>query len=313
MKHIAVFIPHPQVLAWRFSPRQAELLETLLPGNTVTLCRTRADFEKVLPDVQVALVWYFKEEWFARAAKLEWLVTPAAGRELLRVKHPPGLAVHNCRFHGRIMAQTVVGMILARCRGIIKAYQLQTEKQWPLAELEPLLTTLRGARVTILGFGAIGGMIARLVKPFGARITGVKRSIIPLPDYLDNGDRIISVDTLDAELPQTDHLVMALPGDTGTDNIMDTRRLGLLPPHAAIYNVGRGNALDEGALVSALRQGRVSAAFLDVFQEEPLSAASPLRTCPNCCLMPHVSALAPEYLDLFVQEVAEEFKKRYGE
>ncbi len=312
MKKIGVFIPHPRVAAWSFSPRQGRLLDKLIPGNSIVVCRTQAEFERILPKIEVALVWYFKEEWFARATRLEWLVTPAAGSEFLRVKPPLGLEVHNCRFHGRIMAQTVVGMILARCRGIMRAHELQADLQWPQAALEPLLTTLYGAHVTILGFGAIGRWIARLLGPLGARITGVKRTLIPLPDFMGANDEIISMDALDGVLPETDHLVMVLPGDTGTDNIMDARRLGLLPPRAALYNVGRGNSVDEGALVSALRSGALSAAFLDVFREEPLTIDSPLRTCPHCYLMPHVSALAPEYLDLFVEEVAEEFKKRYG-
>ncbi len=115
MKKIGVFIPHLRVKAWCFTPRQAERLERLIPGNSIVVCRTTVEFERILPEIEVALVWYFKEEWFARARRLEWLVTPAAGSEFLRVKPPPGLDVHNCRFHGRIMAQTVTGMILARC------------------------------------------------------------------------------------------------------------------------------------------------------------------------------------------------------
>jgi phosphoglycerate dehydrogenase-like enzyme len=311
MKKIGVFIPHPRVAAWRFSLRQARRLESLIPGSSIAVCGTAGEFERILPEIDIALVWYFKEEWFAPAKRLEWLVTPAAGSEFLRAAPPSGLEVHHCRFHGRIMAQTVVGMILARCRGIMRARELQAREQWPQAELEPLLTTLYGARVTILGFGSIGWWIARLLKPLGARITGVKRTLIPPPDFLDDNDAIITMDDLDPALPETDHLVMVLPGDTGTDNIMDARRLGLLPRHAALYNVGRGNSVDEGALVSALQSGALSAAFLDVFREEPLPMDSPLRICPHCYLMPHVSALAPEYLDLFVEEAAAEFKKRY--
>jgi D-2-hydroxyacid dehydrogenase (NADP+) len=312
MKTIGVFIPHSRVLAWRFTSRHKQLLSELLPDTKIIMCQYKEEFEKILPSIQIALVWYFKQEWYAKAERLEWLVTPAAGREFLTTAPPKGLAVHNCHFHGQIMAETVAGMILTHCRGIIKAYDLQKKVDWPQAELEPGLTTLRGKTVTILGFGSIGQWIAKLLKPFGVRIIGVKRTLIsPPPPFLQDGDRIITVDGLENVLPVTDHLVLALPGDTGTDNIIDARRLSLLSPHAAVYNVGRGNAIDERALCAALEKGTLAAAFLDVFQREPLAQDSPLRTCPNCYLMPHVSALAPDYLELFVEEVAREYKKRY--
>ncbi len=311
MKTIGVFIPHPRVSAWCFAQRHKELLVRLLPDTHIIVCKGKEDFEKILPSIQIALIWYFKQEWFAKSKQLEWLVTPAAGRDFLRTEPPEGVAVYNCHFHGQIMAETVAGMILSHCRGVIKAYDLQSQAGWPQAELEPGINTLRGAGVTILGFGAIGQWIAGLLKPFGVRITGVKRSMIPLPLFLDAGDSIVTVNELDKILPQTDHLVLAMPGDTGTDNMIDARRLSLLPQRAVVYNVGRGNAIDEDALCSALKKGSLAAAFLDVFKQEPLAFESPLRKCPNCYLMPHVSALAPNYLDLFVEEVAREYRGRY--
>jgi phosphoglycerate dehydrogenase-like enzyme len=78
--------------------------------------------------------------------------------------------------------------------------------------------------------------------------------------------------------------------------------MALLPPTAGIYNVGRGNSVDESALVELLRQHPLCEAYLDVFREEPLAADSPLRASPNCIILPHVSANAPEYMDLFVEE-----------
>jgi D-2-hydroxyacid dehydrogenase (NADP+) len=312
MKKIGVFITHPRVKAWEFSLKHKERLAELLPETTITVCHTQEDFEKILPSIQIALVWHFKQIWYDRAVWLGWLVTPAAGRDFLKTTPPEGLDVHNCHFQGQIMAETVAGMILTHCRGIIKAHNLQTKTDWPQAELEPGLTTLRGKTITILGFGSIGRWIAKLLKPFGVRIIGIKRTMIPPPPFLDAEDSIVTLAKLDEHLPRTDHLVLALPGDTGTDNIIDARRLGLLPQSAAVYNVGRGNAIDESALCAALEKGKLAAAFLDVFRQEPLAHDSPLRVCPNCCLMPHVSAVAPNYMELFVEEVAREYKKRYA-
>jgi len=175
------------------------------------------------------------------------------------------------------------------------------------------MTTLRGASITVLGFGNIGGWIGRLAKPFGVRVTGVGRRVPDRPDWFDDDDRAVSVDGLDAALPTTAYLVAPLPGPPEPDRILDARRLALLPPHAVVVNVGRGNAIDEAALVDALRDGMIDAACLDVFEQEPLPADSPLRALPNAFLMPHASAVAPSYLDRFVDEFIAKWRGRYGE
>ena len=72
---------------------------------------------------------------------------------------------------------------------------------------------------------------------------------------------------------------------------------------ATLYNLGRGNAVDEAALVEALRLGRPGRAFLDVFEREPLPADSPLWDAPNLALLPHASAISAEYLDLWFEEL----------
>jgi phosphoglycerate dehydrogenase-like enzyme len=167
---------------------------------------------------------------------------------------------------------------------------------------------LKGSRVTILGFGNLGTWIGRLVKPFEVRIYGIKRNITASPDYFTRSDRILTIDELDSVLPETDYLVLSLPKSGKTDNILDKRRLELLPSHASIYNVGRGNSIDEAALIESLESNKISAAYLDVFQQEPLPMDSPLRTCPNCCIMPHASVLSPDFMDFFV----EEFLDRHG-
>jgi phosphoglycerate dehydrogenase-like enzyme len=168
------------------------------------------------------------------------------------------------------------------------------------------LRTLRGARLTVLGFGNVGQHFARLAKACGPRIAGLRRSRLgDRPPWFEAGDRLLPASELDRVLPDTDHLVLCLPAAPGTDGILDGRRLQLLPAHAGIYNVGRGNAVDEEALAAWLAARPLAAACLDVFREEPLPAGSPLRALPNCLIMPHLSAIAPDFLDLFVEELIE--------
>jgi phosphoglycerate dehydrogenase-like enzyme len=169
---------------------------------------------------------------------------------------------------------------------------------------------LRGSHLVILGFGNVGRWVGKLAKPFGVRITGMSRRPRPQPEYFTAGDAVTPANRLDTVLPHADHLMLALPSGPATDHIIDRRRLALLKPQAWLYNIGRGNAVDTAALAKALAAGRLAGACLDVFEEEPLPADHPLRALPNVLLMPHASAIAPNYLDLFLNEFIEHCRRR---
>ncbi len=268
----------------------------------------------MLPRARVALTWVFEQEWLELAPRLEWIATPSAGRDYFQARRP-GLDVTYGSFHGRIIGETVAAMLLAENRGLLAAARAQAAGDpWPRAAIAGGMRLLAGTHAAIVGFGHIGGWIGGFLKPFGVRLTGLRRHprSAPRPDYFAAGDRVVGMERLDALLPEVDHLILALPGDTGADNLFDIRRLALLKRGAALYNIGRGNAVNEAAVARALRGGRLRAAWLDVFRQEPLPADAPLRRAPNLLVLPHASAIAPEYLDLFLDEFIPLFHQRYG-
>jgi len=273
-----------------------------LPELQLTVCRDEREFLAVLPQAELAIVWHFHQEWFAAAPRLRWLVTPAAGKDFFKITPPPGLGQFYGAFQGRLMGESALAMILGACRGVVLTALHQATDPWPRDLLSPRMRLLRGAHLVILGFGHIGEHVARLAQPFGCRITGVRRSVVAPPAWFGPRDRVATMAELDAILPEADHLMIILPSGAATDNLMDARRLALLPASAWLYNLGRGNCLDETALAAALTAGRLRGACLDVFQREPLPADSPLRQAPNVLLMPHASAFAPEYIDCFIDE-----------
>jgi phosphoglycerate dehydrogenase-like enzyme len=258
-----------------------------------------------LADAEIALVWRFKSEWFERAPRLRVLATPAAGKEDLPPAPPPGVRVHFGSYHGKIMAETVVGMMLASCRGLLLCHSLQKEHAWPRVEVAKALVPIRDSHALIVGFGAIGTHIVRLLKPFGVRVTGFRRTPMEKPAILGEADRLLTMDQLDDELPGADHLILVLPKSPETNLLLDKRRLSLLPKHAFVHNVGRGNSVDEDALTDALERGDIAGACLDVFQQEPLPENARIRQAPRLLILPHVSAVADVYLDYFVEELAE--------
>lgn len=311
---VAVWLTDPVVDCWTLGAAHLRRLERELPRARIIPCADAAAFRQALPKARAAIVWVFRPDWLPLAPHLEWIATPAAGRDYFQVARP-GLDLTYGRFHGRIMGQTVAAMVLAENRGILASCRaMQAGEAWPRGILSPVMRTLEETHAVILGFGSIGAWIARYLKPFGVRITGVRRHprAEARPAWFDVGDRVAGIGRLDALLPTADHLILALPATPETDGLLDAARLARLPPTAAVYNVGRGNAIDETALACALRARRLRAAYLDVFRREPLAPHSPLRRAPNVLLMPHASAIDPRYLDRFLDEYIPQFHARYG-
>jgi phosphoglycerate dehydrogenase-like enzyme len=162
---------------------------------------------------------------------------------------------------------------------------------WGRAELSPHCYTLAGTEAVILGYGKIGRTLGAKLQALGVKVTGFGRSNISL---------------LPEAVRTADWLVVLLPSDTGTDGIVNAKLLGRMKRGAVLINAGRGNAVDEIALASALEKGRLGAAFIDVFAEEPLRQNSPLaKNIPGLYRFPHSSAFSPDYLKRFFRELAE--------
>lgn len=289
--------------AFRLNARSLALFTSLASGE-VKAVRSERAFLRELPAATHAVVWSFKKEWFARAPKLRVLATPGAGRELLPTdaELPPGVVRVNGAFHGAIMSETVLAFIFAHARGLYAAYGWQraaaagapaekgVDPLWPRGAMDPFCTRVAGTTAVILGYGKIGRTIGAKLAALGVRVVGIGRK---------------NIAELKPSLRTADWLILALPGDTGTDNLVDASVLRALKRSAVLINVGRGNAVDEQALAAALKKRRLAAAYLDVFKHEPLAPGDPLAgDLPGLVRLPHASALSPDYLPLFFQELA---------
>ena len=307
---IAIFLEQA-IPSFCVKKRQVERLCEMFPDVEFVRCRSVEAFVEALPRVTVALTNTFRPEWFALAPKLRYILCPAAGRDVLNpvpLEPPPEVYIHYGSFHGKLMAETVVGLMLAFNRGILCAYEEQIYGNlWPSKQLcrPSVVRMLRGSHAAIVGFGSIGQWISKLLVPLGVRVTGIRRTPPAVrPEWFCPGDRVMSASLLDAVLPSVDHLILALPSDASTDKLIDASHLARLPRHAVVYNVGRGNCIDEDALAAALTSKRIRGACLDVFDKEPLTYSSPLSDdLPGLVRMPHASAFGDVYLDLYVDEI----------
>lgn len=287
------------VRAFRVTEEQVQRLAARLPGHAITRVEHERELLARLPDADAVVVWNFLAEWYARAPNLRDVYTPAAGRELIAPDPRGRVRLHFGAFHGAIMAESLLAMMLFMKRRLDVAVRAQQQRIW---DRQPYETTqpLRGDTALIIGFGAIGRACARLLRPLGVTVHGLRRTPAAVePD----ADRMFGPDELLEAVALADHVVCILPGDTGTTGLLSRPAFERMKPTAFVYNLGRGNAIDADALCAALRQGRIQGAFLDVFPEEPLPDTSPLWDVPNLHVTPHASAVRADYLDLYFEEL----------
>ncbi len=301
---LLVYLTHPHVEVWNFKPEHKTLLQSRLPGTTVQVCANSKEFKDKLAEADAVLVWVFKEEWLKDAPKLKLIATPAAGNDWIPWQPPANLKLSFGGFHGPMMAETVIGAMLHFLKAFPLSTKMQKKNKWARIKISKRQQSLYKARVTILGFGKIGNTLGKLLKPFGCRITGIKRTAMAVPDYFDEEDEILTHDKWESVLPETDHLICALPGGPETFEVLQPIHFKNMQKTAFFYNVGRGNIYKEPDLIEALQGGEIAGAYLDVFGKEPLSEFSRLWGLGNVLIQPHISAASPQYLELFVEELA---------
>jgi D-2-hydroxyacid dehydrogenase (NADP+) len=187
------------------------------------------------------------------------------------------------------IAQTAIAALLMLARNFPHWIDAQRRHAWEPARAPNLPRDLSGQTAVVIGLGHIGKEIARLARALGVKVIGVRRS--PRKDD-DPVDELYPPDQLATLLPRADWLVLACPLSEETRRLIDARMLGLLPSGARLINIARGEVVDEAALTNALRSGRLAGAYLDVFEQEPLPADSPLWDMPNVIATPHNSAAA---------------------
>ena len=202
--------------------------------------------------------------------------------------------------HDGPVAEHALAMILATLRQLPLAVRNAERHIWDVKHAGAMktraddgrVTTLAGANVTIWGYGSIGSTLAPYLSILGAKVTGAARTA-----GVRGGVTVVDDDGLAEVLAETDVLVMILPTHPSTAKVMDAKRFAQLREGAILVNVGRGNTVDEEALVAALESGRLAAAALDVTQVEPLPADSPLWEVENLLITPHVAGGRPQNAD----------------
>jgi glyoxylate/hydroxypyruvate reductase A len=264
----------------------------LMDGHhTVTVGHTMEDFAAATATAEaiVTSTTVTKKLFPVEAPHLKILFCTSAGLDPVPFGDlPPGVSVLNNRgVHGPKSGEFGIMALLMLSNKIPGMVADQHAQQWN-RELRHS-PVIAGRRVTVIGLGSLGGSVADQAARFGMKVTGVRARLAPHAAC----ERVVSTDELDSVLPDSEFLFLACPLTAATRNILDRRRIGLLPRGANVINIGRGPLIEQDALCDALESGHLAGAVLDVFVPEPVPPGHRLWTTPNLIMTPHVSSDDP--------------------
>jgi phosphoglycerate dehydrogenase-like enzyme len=173
-------------------------------------------------------------------------------------------------------------MMLARC--LPHHIQSQHQREWRPLRGAALPDDLRGQTLLLIGVGAVGKTFAGYARAFGLKIIGVRRSPMAPGDPVDE---MVPPAKLRDVLPRADWIVIACPLTPETENLVNADAFKHVKKGARLINIGRGEVVNEPAMIDALRSGQLGGAALDAHSQEPLPKDSPLWDLPNVIITPH--------------------------
>ena len=267
-----------------------DLLDDLpIPDLQIARAETPDETLKEIADADV-LYGFPTAELIAAAPTLRWIQSHSAGVEY--VARIPALVesdiiLTNTRgAHGPSIGEHTFALLLALTRRIPACLDWQHEHHWGRQEGYRTSREIKGAMMGIVGFGAIGRGIAQRARAFEMELLAVDTQAVDGAPFVDE---VWPPDRLPELLERSDVVVVAAPLTPETHHLLDAAMLARMRADAYLIVVSRGGIVEETALAAALRDGRLAGAGIDVTEEEPLAADSPLWDAPNIIITPHLA------------------------
>jgi phosphoglycerate dehydrogenase-like enzyme len=270
-----------------FEPQQIEALRQLAlqQGHEFFYAEDEAAALRVAPQIEV-LLGHFLPSVCAAAPHLRWIQSFSAGMDKFlfpeMVAREEVVVTNMAGLYASQGGEHAWAMLLALCRGLHRALRIQDQKKWqggPVVELT-------GSTMGIIGMGGFGLEILKRARGYDLEILALD------PVRLDKPEGVAELkpptkENLHSLLRRSDAVMIACPRVPETYHLIGPAEFACMKPSAHLVNVTRGGIIDEPALVQALKAGRIAGAGIDVCEEEPLPADSPLWEAPNLILTPH--------------------------
>jgi phosphoglycerate dehydrogenase-like enzyme len=277
------------------------LVLVMLPPLSAETAEWPARLEAAVPGLRVATdaeaieradaaYGVLPEELLRRAGRLRWLQAPQAGPAPdfyypALVEHP--VVVTNMRdTYTDHVATHTLALVLAMARGLPRYVREQQAARWAPDWDPQAVLPLGEATALIIGAGAVGAEVGRLLAGFGTTVVGVDARITEPPKGFD---AVHPVDSLDELLPTADVVVLTVPHTPQTEGMINAERLKHFKPTAFFVNVGRGPTVR----LDDLAEAQLGGIALDVFETEPLPPDHPLWSRPDVLITPHVAGAGP--------------------
>jgi phosphoglycerate dehydrogenase-like enzyme len=309
----------------QFSPELIDQIEAVSPRLVVTTIEASEAGDvpeeawqeaeilythKVLPGLELApeLKWI----QFHRAGNERFMEAPILGKPDLVASSMSGASAPQ-------VAEYVLEMILALGHRLPQVIEHQKQADWPADRgeiFQPI--ELNQSTVGIVGYGSIGRQSARLLQAFGATVLATKQDAKHPTDsgYIPEGigdpegdyiQRLYPAQALKSMLRECDFVVVTVPLTKDTQGFIADEQLSAMKPTAFLIDVSRGGVINHSDLISALEEGQIAGAALDVYPEEPLMEDNPIWKLPNVILTPHIAGVSQEYnsraVALFVENL----------
>lgn len=264
-----------------------------------------SDVRALLADTEVILGFALPLRLTEMAPRLGWVETPAVGWDQLNgtgVLDGATAVTTVGPLFAPPVAEHVFALLFQLWRRMDDFRAAQRRAVWEVKTVRGL----REATMAIVGLGNIGGAVARAAKAFGMRVLATRRKPHLIPECVD---RVYPREQLQDMVREADVVVLAVAGTQETAHLIGAVELSVMKRDACLINVARGIVVDESALVDALREGRIGGAGLDVFESEPLPAASPLWTMPNVVITPHIAPNTESKMKIAVDHFADNLRR----
>lgn len=274
----------------------------------VVECTSREKLAEFASRTEILFSYFATKEFFERAKALRWIHSVSAGVNqwmVPKVLDSDIILTNSSGIHGIPISELILAQMLGFATGMNLLMRAQMTKDTEVRrKVNQTKFELEGQTVGVIGLGSIGDTLAFKAKGLGMRVLGLKRNPVEKPPYVDE---LYGPEQLSELLRQSDHVALCLPLTAETKELIGERELAMMKPTAYIYNIGRGATIDQDALITALQEGRIAGAGLDVTTPDPPTPESPLWEMPNVMLSLHTSGSSPtndmRVTDLFLKNL----------
>jgi len=269
-------------------------LKPLFPEMVIFAFTDEEGVGGFIQEADILFTGKISDETIQKSTRLQWIQAKTAGVDYLL--NLPSLrrevVITSTRgIHGPQMSEMAILLMLALNRNFPQIVRNQDQKIWDRWPGRLLYQK----KVGILGIGMIGEEIARKCKSFNMTVLGIDvvRRKVDAVDFFYEPDQLCQI------LPELDYFIIVVPLTAETRAMIDARVLSAMKPTAFFINIGRGEIVDETALIQALQTGKIAGAALDTFWTEPLRKDHPLWEMKNVIITPHVGGMS----DIYVEQV----------